>query len=77
MLICPGETTQFIKVKKPFHVLQLPIACSATSPNFHLPPHYETTSSEVNISLDMVNLHMLNISSLDFQIWQHLGESLE
>ena len=37
ILICPGETTKFINVKKPIHVLQLPIACSATSPNFHLP----------------------------------------
>ena len=26
----------------------------------------------VNISLDMANLHMINISSLDFHIWQHL-----
>ena len=38
----------------------------------HLPPCYETTSLEVNISLDMANLHMMNISSLDFHIWQHL-----
>ena len=37
-LICPGETTQFIEVRKPIHVLHLPTACSATSPNFHLPP---------------------------------------
>ena len=63
---------QFIKVKKPIHVLQLPTACSAMSPNFHLPQCYETTSSEVNIFLDMANLHMINISSPDFCIWQHL-----
>ena len=37
-LICPGETTQFIEVRKPIHILCLPTACSATSPNFHLPP---------------------------------------
>ena len=42
---------KFIKVKKPIHVLWLPTACSATSPHFHLPPQYETTFSEVNISL--------------------------
>ena len=71
-LICPGETTELIKVKKPIHVLQLPTACSATSPNFHLPPHNETTSLEITISLDMANLHLINISSLDFCIWQHL-----
>ena len=68
---------KFIKVKKPIHVLQLLTACSAMSPHFHLPPWYETTSSEVNISLDMANLHTINISSLDFCIWQHLGEALE
>ena len=41
---------KFIKVKKPIHVLRLLTACSAISPNFHLPPHDETTSSEINIS---------------------------
>ena len=74
-LICPGETMKFIKVKKPIHVLWLPTACSATSPHFCLPPWYETTSSEVNISLDMANLHMINISSLNFHIWQHLEKN--
>ena len=71
-LICPGETTKFIMVKKPIHILPLPPACSATSTNFHLPPHYENSPLEVNISLDMANLNMINISSLDFHIWQHL-----
>ena len=37
-LICLGKTAQFLKVKNPIHVLQPPPACSATSPNFHLPP---------------------------------------
>ena len=30
-LICPGETAQFIEVRKPIHILCLPTACSATS----------------------------------------------
>ena len=38
-LICPGETTKWIKVKKPIHVLQLPTACGATSPTFSIYPH--------------------------------------
>ena len=38
-LLCLGETTQFIEVRKPIHILCLPTACSATSPYFHLPPH--------------------------------------
>ena len=47
-------------------------ACSATMANFHLPPHYENSALEVNNSLDMVNLNMINMSSVDFHIWQHL-----
>ena len=70
-LICPGETTKFITIKKPIHILWLPPAWSATSSNFHLPPCYESPTLEVNISLDMENLNMINISSLDFHIWQH------
>ena len=58
-LIWPGETTQFIEVKRPIHILCLPTACSATSPNFHLPPCYEGPPLEVNISLDIFKfLHM-------------------
>ena len=68
-LICLGENTQFIEVKKPIHVLCIPTACSATSPTFHLLPLYENTPFEVNISLDMANLNMINISSLNFCIW--------
>ena len=66
--ICPGEKTQFIAVKRPLHILHLPTACSATSPNFHLPPCYEGPPLEVNISLDMMNLNMTNISSVNFHI---------
>ena len=73
-LICPGKTMKFIKVKKSIHVLWLPTACNTTSPNFHLPPHYESPTLDVNISLDMVNLNMMNISSMNFHIWQHLEE---
>ena len=36
------------------------------------PPHYENSALEVNVSLDMVNLNMINMSSVDFHIWQHL-----
>ena len=73
-LICLGEATQFIEVRKPIHVLHLPTACSATSPNFHLPPHYKSQPLEVNISLDMANLNMINILSLNFWVWQHLNK---
>ena len=71
-LICLGETTQFIELRKPIHILCLPTACSARSPNFHLPPCYEGPPLEVNISLDMANLNLINIPSINFCIWQHL-----
>ena len=58
-LICLGETTQFIEVRKPIHILCLPTACSATSPFFHLPPQYEGPPLEVNIFLVMANLNMI------------------
>ena len=62
-----------IPILKPIHILKLPMACSATSSNFYLPPRYETPTLDVNISLNMANLHMINISAQNFHIWQHLG----
>ena len=61
-------------VKKPIHILWLPPACSTTLPHFHLPPCYEHPALAVNISLDMANLNMVNISSLDYCIWQHMED---
>ena len=63
-----------IPIQKPIHILKLPTACSATS-NFYLPRRYETPTLDVNISLNMVNLHMPNISAQKFCIWQHLGSN--
>ena len=37
MLICPRNTTAFITIRKPLHVLRIPMACSTTASNFHLP----------------------------------------
>ena len=75
-LICPGKATTFIKVEKPTHILSIPTAYSATLSSFHLPPRYQKLHLEVNISLDMANLNMVNISSLDFCRWQcHRNET--
>ena len=35
-------------------------------------PRYETPVLNVNISLDMANLQMINITTLHFHVWQHL-----
>ena len=72
--MCPGKATTFITVRKPVHVLRIPTACNTTSSNFHLSPRYQTLHLDVNISLDMANLHMINISALDFCLWQHLED---
>ena len=73
-LIHPGKAMTFIKVEKPVHILRIPTACSDTTSNFHLPPRYQNLHLEVNILLDMANLTMVNISSLDFHIWQYLED---
>ena len=74
-LICPEKAMDTIIIQKPVCILKLPTACSATSSNFYLPPRYETWTLDVNISLNMANLHMINILAQDFHIWQHIGNN--
>ena len=74
-LICPERTTETFTIGKPVHILRIPTVCSATSSNFHLPPRYQTSNLDVNVSLNMTNLQMVNISALDFCVWQHLKEN--
>ena len=64
----------FITIRRHVHIFRIPTACSATSSNFHLSPRYQTSNVDVNISLDMAKLHMINISALDFCIWQHFED---
>ena len=74
-LMCPEKPMEMIAIQQPIHILKLPMACSATSSHFYLPPRYETPILNVNVSLDMANLQMINISALHFCIWQHLGNN--
>ena len=64
-----------ITIWQPIHILKLPMACSATSAHFYLPPRYETSVWNVNVSFNMANLQMTNITVLHFCIWQHLGSN--
>ena len=73
-LIFPEEAPRLIQTQTPIHILCLPPACSATSQHFHLPPCYETHQLTINISLNTANLNMMNISSPEFRIWQHLED---
>ena len=74
-LICPEKPMEMIAIWQPIHILKLPMACSATSAHFYLPPRYETPILNVNVSLNMANLQMINISALHFCLWQHLGNN--
>ena len=74
-LICPEKPMETIPIWQPIHILKLPITCSATSSHFYLPPRYETPILDVNVSLNMANLQMKNISAQHFHIWQHLGNN--
>ena len=74
MLICPEKATETISIRKPAHIQRIPMACSATSQNFYLPPRYQTSNLDINVSLNMENLHTINVSVLDFHVWQHLRD---
>ena len=74
-LICPEKPMETIPIQQLIHILKLPMACSATSSHFYLPLRYETPILDVNVSLNMANLHMINISAQHFCIWQHLGSN--
>ena len=71
---CPDEAPRLIKTQTPIHILHLSPACSATSQNFHLPCHYENHHLTINISLNIAKLNMMNVSSPEFRIWQHLED---
>ena len=72
--ICPGTPTRLISIRIPIHTLELPTACSITSPYFYLPPAYDKSHWATNISLFSANLCMINILSLDFRVWHHLED---
>ena len=74
-LICPEKPMETLPIWQLIHVLKLPMACSATSSHFYLPPRYETPTLDVNVSLNMANIQMINISAQHFCIWQHLGNN--
>ena len=74
MIICPEEALRFIKTQTLICILCLPPAYSATSKHFYLSPQYETHEQTINISLNIVNLNMINISSPEFRMWQHLED---
>ena len=71
---CPAAPHRSIIPQTTIYILQLQPACSATSQYFHLPQCYEMHELTVNIPLNTANLHIINTSSLEFRIWQHLED---
>ena len=76
-LICPGETTQTIEVKRPIHIIHLPTACSATSPNFHLPPCYEGPYEIIDLLTEILPVNNNHIILGDFNIHINDNEDVE
>ena len=74
-IICPDKATSTAPFQQPFHIFRLSPACSATSNYFYLPPHYEDHSMVMNIFLDTANINVINLSTLDFRIWQHFSRN--
>ena len=78
-LICPEKPMETIPIRWLLHVLKLPMACSATSANFYLPPRYETPVLNINVSLDMANLQTVNITISTFAFgntWEEITVKL-
>ena len=75
MIICLGKATSTVPLQWPFHIVRLFPVFSATSRHFHLTPHYEDHTIMTNISLDTANINAINISTLDFRIWQHFSSN--
>ena len=74
-IICPDEATGTVLLQQPFHILRLSPACSATSRVLLPPPPYEDHTIMMNASLDTANIDAINISTLDFRIWQHFNSN--
>ena len=71
----PEKATSTVPLQTPFQTLRLSPACNATSNYFHLLPHYEDHSVVMNVSLDTASINSINISTLDFRIWQHFSRN--
>ena len=74
-IIYPDKTTSTVLLLPPFHISRLSPACSATSNYFHLLPHYEDHFMVMNVSLDTTNINAINISTLDFRMWQYFNRN--
>ena len=74
-MICTDKVTCSSLFQQPLYILKLPPAYRDTSRHFHLPPLYEDHTVTMHVSLDRVNLNTINISTLDFHIWQHFDSN--
>ena len=69
-IICPDKDTSTVHFQQPLHILRLSPLCKTMSNYFHLSPHYKDHSMVMNVFLDTANINAINISTVDFRIWQ-------
>ena len=74
-LICPEKPMETIPIWQLIHVLKLPWPAVPPHHISTYPLHMKPPILDVNVSLNMANLHMVNISAQHFCIWQHLGSN--
>ena len=70
-IICPDKATSMVPFQQPSQILRSSPAGIPTSRYFHLLPHYVDHSIVMNVSLDTANIKQINISFLDFRVWQY------
>ena len=75
MIICPEEAPRFIKIHGHpstfFTYHQHAVLYVNIFTYHHITKLYELT---INISLNTANLNVINISSPEFRIWQHVED---
>ena len=67
--------SSMIPLQQPFHIFRLSPIWSTTSRYLNLPSHYEDHSMVMNVYLDTAYINAINISTLDFRIWQHFSRN--
>ena len=68
----PWRSTQSYHTTDTYSYTQIKPSMQCHITAFYLPQRYESHEVIINISLNTANLNAVNISALEFRIWQHL-----
>ena len=75
VMICPDKVTSSSLLQQVFHSIRWPQPAVQHQDIFTCPPHYGDHTMTVDVSLDKVNMNAVDISALDFCIWQHFSSN--